>query len=134
MSKKYECDLNVVGIRKAEGGARSSIKSCQYTSHGTQTFAPIFWFTNADKRLYETIYDIKHSDCYEVYGLPRTGCVACPFATGNFENELEQLKTYEPKLYQAALNVFGKSYDYTRLYKQYRDEHRQQEKEVKNAI
>lgn len=127
-AKEFNCDLMVTGIRKAEGGARAGIKRCQYESHGYLSFAPLFWFKDADKKMYEKLFDIKHSDCYEIYGLPRTGCAACPFAMGNFENELAVMKQYEPNLYKAANNIFGTSYEYTRAYKEYRNKMRKDEK------
>ena len=61
-----------------------------------------------------------HSSCYTIYGLPRTGCACCPFGS-NFENELKAAEQYEPKLYEAACNVFVKSYDYTRKYRDFKN-------------
>ena len=63
-------------------------------------------------------FDVKNSDCYCVYGLKRTGCAGCPFGQ-NFEEELRIMKEYEPKLFIAANNIFGASYQYTRMYKEY---------------
>lgn len=61
-------------------------------------------------------------------GLHRTGCACCPFGR-DFEAELAAAEKYEPNLYRAALHVFGKSYEYTRKYRNYRE---QREKESKN--
>ena len=55
-----------------------------------------------------------------MYGLTRTGCACCPFGR-DFEAELTAAKEYEPKLYNAALHVFGPSYEYTRAYRAYAD-------------
>lgn len=63
-------------------------------------------------------YNVTHSKCYIEYGLKRTGCAGCPFGR-DFEYELEVIKKYEPKLYKAVNNIFGKSYEYTRKYKQF---------------
>lgn len=57
-----------------------------------------------------------HSKCYTEYGLKRTGCVGCPYGR-DFENELEVVQKYEPKLYKAVCNIFKDSYEYTRKYK-----------------
>ena len=115
-------DLSITGIRKAEGGARATAyKSC-FSPANDKTdiaeFRPIFWFKNATKKLYVKTFNIKHSDCYLKWGLPRTGCAGCPYAK-DFENELEAVRQNEPKMYIALLNVFGKSYEYTRKYREY---------------
>lgn len=112
-------DLNVVGIRKAEGGARIRYSSCTSLSEEGNTYRPIFWYTQEDKNDYEAYADIIHSRCYTEYGLKRTGCAGCPFGR-DFEFELEVLKEHEPKLYKAACNIFKESYEYTRKYREFR--------------
>lgn len=118
--KENNYDLNIVGIRKAEGGARSSAyKSCfDDSGDGFDNYRPIFWYKDSDKKMYEKAYDIVHSKCYTEYGLSRTGCSGCPYGRG-FEYELEVIKKYEPNLFTAANHIFGDSYEYTRQYKQY---------------
>ena len=112
--------LSCQGVRKSEGGARATAyKSCfDNVIGGCDVLRPIFWFTNDDKRAYEEIFGITHSDCYTTYGLTRTGCACCPFGR-NFETELAAAARYEPALYKAAVNLFGPSYEYTRRYKEY---------------
>lgn len=51
-----------------------------------------------------------YSDCYEVWGMKRTGCVGCPFDS-RIGDELKTIKKYEPQLYKACMNVFGASYE-----------------------
>lgn len=116
-------ELNMYGVRKSEGGVRATIYKNCFTANdcGTDEYRPIFWFTNETKRKYEETYNVTHSDCYCVYGLDRTGCAGCPFGK-NFEYELEVIEKYEPKLYKAVNNIFGKSYEYTRGYYRYREE------------
>ena len=118
--KEIRPDLTVQGVRKSEGGARAtSFKSCfTRVCGGADTLRPIFWFKNEDKAVYDRVFNITHSDCYLVYGLRRTGCSCCPFGL-DFEDELEAAKRYEPALYKAAVQVFGESYEYTRLYRAY---------------
>lgn len=120
--KNSGADLSVQGVRKAEGGARSTaIKSCFSENVGeTDVYRPIFWFKKADKEAYCQAYDVTHSRCYTQYGLPRTGCACCPFGS-NFENELKAAEQYEPKLHKAACKVFGESYEYTRAYREFKE-------------
>ena len=73
--KNGNYDLDVVGIRRAEGGIRNvAYKSCFSEKAGTaDEYRPIFWYSNTDKKEYEDSQDIIHSECYTTYGLPRTG-------------------------------------------------------------
>lgn len=118
--EEFDCDLSIVGVRKAEGGARSSAyKSCFSENDGkADEYRPLFWYKNSDKEEYDKHYGIVHSKCYTEYGLPRTGCAGCPFGR-DFEQELEIIQKYEPKLYKAVNNIFRDSYEYTRKYRQF---------------
>lgn len=112
-------DLNIVGIRKAEGGARSTAyKTCFDNGGNVDNYRPLFWYKNSDKEEYENSYLISHSKCYSEYGLKRTGCAGCSFGR-DFEYELEVIQTYEPKLYVAVTRIFGESYEYTRKYREF---------------
>ncbi len=117
-------NLNIVGIRKAEGGSRSSAyKSCfdetgKSKKHTYDNYRPLFWYKNSDKEEYDRHYKITHSRCYTAYGLKRTGCCCCPYGR-DFEYELKITKEYEPKLFIAVNNIFGDSYEYTRKYKEF---------------
>lgn len=82
-------------------------------------YRPLFWYKDSDKEDYERAYGIVHSDCYLEYGLKRTGCCGCPYGR-DFENELEIIQKYEPKLYKAVTNIFKDSYEYTRKYYEFR--------------
>lgn len=117
---KYRCDLMITGIRKAEGGIRSSIYKNCYTSDtdNIDTYRPLFWFKKQDKEDYEKGFNIKHSACYEEYGFVRTGCACCPYGR-ELDYELSQIEHYEPKMHKAVNNVFGDSYAYTKKYKEY---------------
>lgn len=116
-------DLVCTGVRKAERGIRSSAyKSCFTPSldsaDGVAQYRPLFWFTKESKECYKRSHNITYSDCYEVWGLDRTGCAACPFGK-NFEFELDCIEKYEPKLFKAVWKIFGKSYEYTRQYREF---------------
>ena len=107
---KQGYDLNISGIRRSEGGARSTAyKSCFDNQDNYDNYRPIFWFTDKDKLEYRKLFNVSYSKCYSVYGLKRTGCVGCPFSK-NYKEELEIVKKYEPKLYKAVTNLFKDSY------------------------
>ena len=119
--KEFHADLNVIGVRKAEGGIRSAAyKNCysECTLGKAASYRPIFWFTDEDKKDYEKQFSICHSDCYKKYGLKRTGCVGCPYGR-NVSSELSAMQMFEPKLYKACMKIFGESYEYTKKYRQF---------------
>lgn len=134
-SKQYARANNVkllmLGIRRAEGGKRATAYTSCYIPktniYPYGLYLPLFWWTNEDKALFDEITQIKHSDCYSVYGMRRTGCPGCPFARG-FEDELMAIDEHEPKLSKAVNNIFKESYEWTRKYKQYQQDTKQPRK------
>lgn len=120
--KAYHPEISVVGLRRSEGGERATAFHTCFTPAGKYAaqFRPIYFWTNADKKQYEDFCGVVHSDCYTVYGMKRTGCAGCPF-NSRWEEELEVIKQYEPKLYKAAINIFGESYEYTRKYRKFKE-------------
>ena len=114
-------DLEITGIRKAEGGVRSrAYKSCFDNNVGNaDKFRPLFWFTDKEKELYNHCFNVENSRCYTEYGLKRTGCCGCPFGK-NLDYELEVCSKYEPLVYKAVCNVFKNSYEYTRKYNEFK--------------
>ena len=127
--KEHDFDLNCTGVRKAEKGSRATaFKNCfSYNDGKANAYRPLFYLTDNDKHLYKLTYGITYSDCYEVWGMKRTGCCGCPYGK-EFEQELELMEKYEPKLYMAALKIFGASYEYTRGYLKFREEMKQLKK------
>lgn len=120
--EEYDCDLNCVGIRRAEGGVRQTRYSSCYSAGVAiepDEYRPLFWFSDKDKEEYKKHYGLNHSDCYEVWGMKRTGCAGCPYAQ-NFEDELKLVQQHEPKFYKAMISIFGDSYDYTRKFLEFR--------------
>ena len=130
--KENGYELNISGVRKAEGGLRTNAyKSCFDEVGDTfDNYRPLFWYTNSDKEDYEDAYNIIHSKCYTEYGLKRTGCAGCPFGR-DFEQELKVIEQYEPKLFKAVNNIFGKSYEYTRKYREFYKKKNEEEKLAK---
>lgn len=132
--KENYIDLMITGVRKAEGGIRSAqYKTCFTPSDvplGTDFYRPLFWYKDADEREYEEKFKIQHSECYTVWGMKRTGCVGCPFNKNLFD-DLETIKIHEPKIYNAAIHIFKDSYEYTRMYREYIQKRKSEEKERK---
>lgn len=130
--KEHNFDLSCAGVRKAEKGYRATAyKTCHSFASisSIATYRPLFWLTDSDKRAYKEHYGLKYSDCYEVWGMKRTGCPGCPYGK-EFEQELELMQKYEPKFYRAALKIFGASYEYTRGYLRFREEMKQKQKQT----
>lgn len=122
-------DLEINGVRKSEGGIRDiAYKTCFDNTGDWDRYRPIFWYTDEDRRKYEEHYGVTHSKCYTVYGLKRTGCVGCPFGK-RFEEELENARIHEPKLYKAAMNIFSDSYERSRMYRKFYEEMKAKEKQ-----
>lgn len=131
--KELSATLNCTGVRQREGGARATAyHSCfsEATNKKVAEFRPLFYFTDEDKQEYKSYCDVRYSDCYEVYGMTRTGCAGCPFAS-KFEDELKIIKEYEPKLYNAVNKFFGPSYEYTRRYREFKELFKAQKREQK---
>ena len=122
-------DLNMYGVRKAEGGARrTAYKSCFSSSDDNcDEYRPIFWYVGDTKKIYEEYYKIEHSKCYSEYGLKRTGCAGCPYGK-NFEDELQVMQEYEPKLFKAVNSIFKETYEYTRAYRRFVQERKDEVK------
>lgn len=122
--KEHDFDLSCTGLRKSEGGFRAiAFKTCHSFASASSiaSYRPMFWLTDADKQDYKEHYGLRYSDCYEVWGMKRTGCPGCPYGK-EFEQELELMQKYEPKFYRASVKMFGASYEYTRGYLKFREE------------
>lgn len=126
---EFQAGLKILGLRKAEGGVRAtSITSCfSLDNNGFGNYRPLWFWSDADKAEYKEYYGVTYSDCYEVWGFKRTGCAGCPF-NSRFEDELKVMEQYEPKMYTAANNIFGQSYEYTRAYRKFKEEQKQVKK------
>lgn len=108
--KAKACDLYITGERKSEGGVRAGgHKSCFEQKQGIDHYMPLYFWNNSTKAWYKEDEGIHYSDCYEIWGMKRTGCVGCPF-NSRVGEELKLLQKYEPNLYRACMNVFGESY------------------------
>jgi 3'-phosphoadenosine 5'-phosphosulfate sulfotransferase (PAPS reductase)/FAD synthetase len=111
--KSNYIDLNVTGERKAEGGQRAlahkSCFECSTKKNKIDKYMPLWWWSDSVKACFKKVEGIRYSDCYEVYGMRRTGCVGCPFNI-RIGDDLRIMQIAEPRLYKACMNVFGESY------------------------
>lgn len=128
-AKETKADLQIAGVRRAEGGLRSvAYKNCYGNKIGdTYQYRPIFWYTDADKEYYEDHFDITHSKCYTDYGFKRTGCCGCPYNRKLFD-DLQTMMLFEPKLWKACNNIFKDTYEYTWKYREFQKEMKAKEK------
>ena len=109
--KEVKADLIISGERKCEGGARATRhKNCfENQKDGIDKYMPLFFWDDDTKQWYKEHENITYSDCYEIWGMKRTGCVGCPF-NSRVGEELKIIQKYEPNLYTLCMNVFGESY------------------------
>lgn len=114
-------DLDMYGVRRAEGGVRALAGACfdKGANGRVDAYRPLFWLTNQDKAEYVRRFGITHSDCYVKWGFERTGCVGCPFNRHVFE-DLERVAEHEPNMARAARRLFAESYEYTQGYREFR--------------
>lgn len=137
VQKKYE--MIITGERRDEGGMRSvprkdNTSLCfTETANGQFRLRPLYYVSDKDKAWYKEFYGIRYSDAYEVYGLTRTGCCGCPISYKAVD-DLEKIRPYEPKLVEAAWNVFGKSYEYRKKYNEYKADRMRAEKELDGQL
>ena len=121
--------VELVGVRRAEGGVRSLSSTCFIRGgayKGVDAYRPLFWMSSDDMAAYCETFGIVHSDCYERWGFKRTGCVGCPFNRVVFD-DLAMAEVFEPNLVRAARKVFADSYEYTRMYREYRERRKAEE-------
>lgn len=126
----FAIDLMIIGVRKAEKGIRSaSYKTC-FTAREDECdqYRPLFWYSDKDEVYYDELFNIQHSDCYTKYGMTRTGCVGCPF-NRKLLDELSIIEEHEPKMLKAVSHVFKDSYEYTRMFREYVQKRKNEEKE-----
>jgi 3'-phosphoadenosine 5'-phosphosulfate sulfotransferase (PAPS reductase)/FAD synthetase len=117
--KENNIDLHINGVRKYEGGVRAGIDTCfTFGKKNADRYRPLFWYKVSDESEYEMIFNISHSDCYTKWGMKRTGCVGCPYNI-YLENDLKLIAQYEPKMLNACNHIFGDSYNYTKLYREF---------------
>ena len=110
--KSIGADLYVTGERKAEGGQRSIQQRGCFSERdkGPNKFMPLWAWSHETKRQFKAAEGIRYSDCYEIWGFRRTGCVGCPFNI-RIAEDLQAMAQFEPKMYKACMHVFGQAYE-----------------------
>ena len=137
VQKDYE--MIITGERRDEGGMRSVPRSDNTalcfteTANGQYRFRPLYYVSDKDKAWYKETFDVKYSDAYEVYGLTRTGCCGCPISYKAVD-DLELIGKHEPQIKIAAWNIFGKSYEYRKMYNEYKQKRMIEEKYKRENI
>ena len=120
--KSVKADLYISGERKAEGGVRAgSHTDCFERAKKAKIdhYMPLWFWNDETKAYYKTHERIKNSDCYEKYGLRRTGCVGCPFGLDLWE-ELGIMAKYEPQCFKLCNHVFRESYELRKEFDDFR--------------
>ena len=120
--KTFAPDLKILGMRQAEGGRRiGSVSNCftPPTEKDVANYRPLWFWADEDKRIYKDWRGIRYSDCYEIWGFNRTGCVGCP-CNSKALDELQIAEQFEPNKVKAAFAVFGKSYEYRSGYNEFK--------------
>ncbi|MBR9655790.1 phosphoadenosine phosphosulfate reductase family protein [Bacillus cereus] len=103
------------GVRSSEGGVRAATyKSCVHIGKGFDgreyiTSMPIFDWTDEMMNEFIEVFDVKLSDAYTIYGMERTGCMACPFSK-DIQFDLETIFKYEPIKYKASMKMLKHIY------------------------
>lgn len=122
VERELGVDVVLVGMRRAEQGARLRLTSC-FTEKGgaPDRYLPILWFGNTDKRDYESMFGIRNSECYTLWGFKRTGCIGCPFAQ-DCVTQLETVDRYEPAIGKVARRIFADAYEYSEMFRKFREE------------
>lgn len=120
-------DVMMVGVRRSEGGVRAAHGTCVTRSKGRTVYRPLFWLSADDRATYGRMFGIRHSDCYEVWGFKRTGCSCCPFGR-DLDHELDVLDMFEPNVARAARKVFADSYEYRRMFEEFKRRKRDEER------
>lgn len=135
--REIKATINMVGVRKAEGGVRATAYNSCFSEPSSKSeaaqFRPLFFFTDQDKEDYCKLRGVVHSDLYEKYGFKRTGCACCPFGS-RFEQELQTADQLDQGLAKAARNIFGAAYAYTRAYRQFKIQHDNEKKNTAGQL
>lgn len=121
--KEFGADVLVMGISKDEGGIRSkSYKSCYLEKKNYKIWLPIFWYNSQIKDTYEEIFGVTQSKLYQPpLSFKRSGCAGCPY-NQNLKKDLEKIKEVEPNLYKGVCNIFHDTYEYTKGYKEFKEQ------------
>lgn len=99
-SKENNRPIAITGIRKGEGGVRSSMKGCTVFSNDNSAelkkFHPLFPVGNDFIDMHIKVQGLRLCEVYYApYNFSRTGCVGCPF-TLKLQDQLDILEKLMP--------------------------------------
>ncbi len=114
--KESNKTITITGMRKSEGGQRTSMTCTVFVGGGLAKFHPLAIVSDSWMDWFIKKYNIRLSDLYSFpYNFERTGCVGCPFNI-NIKKELDILREKLPNEYKRAWLYFGKVYrEYQRI-------------------
>lgn len=118
---KNNINLIIRWTRSQNFGTKKEIDKSWFfkTAKGNYyNFFPIFWWDDSMKSWYDRERGVPHSEDYISYNFTRNSCAGCPYMT-NVNECLKVLEKFEPKTYELANNIFGKSYEECKKYEEY---------------
>ena len=108
---------NIVGLRIAEKGRRSTGKNKEYdfcVRNSKVLFKPIFDVSNSELAEMEKVLGIINPDIYSF--LDRTGCVMCGFGTKKqIKEKINYLRWFEPQRAKFYMSYFNSYLKYRKI-------------------
>lgn len=95
--KEFQKTIAITGMRKEEGGQRSSIKGCLITENGKlKKFQPLLVVSEDWEEWFIKNYEINLCKLYyPPFNFKRTGCKGCPYSL-DLQNQLDIMEQYLP--------------------------------------
>lgn len=110
-AEEHNKTIVITGIRKEEGGVRSSLSKCVVQNGGGIKFHPLLVVKKDFINWFIDKYHVKLCDLYYApYGFKRTGCKGCPFSI-DLDVELFQMKRYLPSELKQCEDIWKPVYE-----------------------
>lgn len=115
--KENHKTIALTGMRKEEGGQRSSIKGCILTHNGKTKFHPLLVVNDEWEDEFIKKFNIPLCKLYyKPYNFKRTGCAGCPFSL-ELQKQLDIMEELLPNQKKQC------EYIWNPIYKEYRRIH-----------